>query len=91
MSKMPMWFAVVGFGAALILVFYAFFSTANPSAPQLDPLVYIILCPPSLGLMATEHLHTLGRIVVSVFIVLANSCVYGAVGLGLELLKKKPL
>jgi hypothetical protein len=55
---------------ALSLTRYAYYSNLHQDAPRLSDLVYLLLCPPSIGLMATENASVPGQ----AFIVTVVGC-----------------
>lgn len=72
-------FAAAGFVVGLGLCRYAFYLTSHHQIG--NPLVFIILCPPSIGAIALDNAGVLGGIVGWVFISMANAGLYFLLGL----------
>lgn len=86
--KCALWFAAVGFGIAILLTGLAYYQNSHNTYYGLDGL-YLVLFPPSVGLMATERAGILGQIVVVVIVSIQNAVLYGLVGLGIGKLRTK--
>jgi hypothetical protein len=76
--------ALIGMAVALSLTRYAYYSNLHQDAPRLSDLVYLLLCPPSIGLMATENASVPGQAFIVTVVVVLNGVLYGAIGLGLR-------
>src|SRR5438876_7928122 len=81
MNANRLWKVVVlsglaGFIVAGALVTYAFYQTSNRNAMQISPMIYVVFCPPSLGLMAIENASITSRILVILWILFANTFYY---------------
>jgi hypothetical protein len=74
-------FVSLGMIVAGILTWYAYYSNLHPGAPELGWFVYVVLCPPSIGLMATEHATKWGQAIIVLTVVAANGALYGVVSL----------
>ena len=72
MNKTDQRFAFIGMAIAAALTWYAYYSNSHPKAPRLDDLVYIVLFPPSIGLMATERASALSQAFIVTMVIAAN-------------------
>lgn len=86
--KCGVWFAGVGFVIAILLTCLAYYQNSHNVYYGLDR-VYLVLFPPSLGLMATERAGVLMQLVIVVFVSLQNAALYGLVGLAIGKLQAK--
>jgi hypothetical protein len=64
--------ALLGIVVGLALTFYAYYSNSHPQAPKVADWVYLLLFPPSIGLMATENASTFGRAIIIAGVAAAN-------------------
>ena len=71
--------APVGFGVALALVALAYGLNAVHVHYDLD-VVYLILWPVSLGLMATENASVGGQVTIVLILSIMNATIYFAIG-----------
>ena len=72
-------FAAAGFIVGMCLCGYAFYLTSHHQIG--NSLVFIILCPPSVGAMALDNAGVLGGIEGWVFISAVNCGLYSLLGL----------
>ena len=79
MKKTFLWFSLVGMALAGILVRYAYYSNYHRNAPRLDDYAYLVICPPSIFLMATENASTSGQVLIISLVVILNGLLYGMV------------
>jgi hypothetical protein len=57
--------AITGFGIAVILAALAFYETSAPSRDHIvSDLVFVVLCPPSIGAMGLEKTGLIGGLFV---------------------------
>ena len=71
--------ATIGFGVALFLAGLAYSLNAAHVHYDLD-MVYLILWPVSLGLMATENASTANQVLIVLVLSLINAIIYFALG-----------
>ena len=71
--------AAVGFGVALALTALAYSMNTGHVHYDLD-MVYLILWPVSLGLMATENASAVSRVIIVLMLSVINAAIYFAVG-----------
>ena len=64
--------ALLGVVVGLALTSYAYYSNSHPHAPKPNELVYILLFPPSIGLMATENASTTAHVIIVAGVAAAN-------------------
>jgi hypothetical protein len=81
MKKAFLRFSLIGMAVAGILVWFAYFSNHHESAPRLGDLAYIVACPPSIFLMATENASTAAQAFIVSVVIAVNGLLYGAVAL----------
>ena len=81
MKKTFLWFSLVGMAVAGILVQYAYYSNHHRDAPRLDDYAYLVICPPSILLMATESGSTSGQVLGISLVVILNGLLYGIVAM----------
>jgi hypothetical protein len=79
--------AVVGFSVALFLASLAYCLNAAHVRYDLD-IVYLILWPASLGLMATENASAAHQVLIVLTLSLINAVTYFAIGFVAGLLPK---
>jgi hypothetical protein len=72
MHKTDRLFALVGMAVGAALTWYAYYSNSHPQAPKLGDFVYLVLFPPSIGLMATENANKFVEAIVIAAVVAAN-------------------
>jgi len=85
-------FATMGAAVAGALLAYDFLVLVGPDgysrATDFDAMMIFALCPPSIGLMASEHIHGVELFVVLSIIVAGNAALYGlggcVVGVGIS-------
>jgi hypothetical protein len=71
--------ATVGFGVALFLAALGYTLNAAHVDYDLD-MVYLILWPVSLGLMATENASAVNQVLIVLMLSIINAAIYFAVG-----------
>jgi hypothetical protein len=81
MKKTFLRFSLVGVAVAGILVQYAYFSNHHRNAPQMGDYAYLLTCPPSIFLMATENASTAGQVFIISVVIVLNGLLYGTVGM----------
>ncbi len=81
MEKTFLRFAPIGMAVAAALTGYSYYSNLHRNALPLGEFVYLLLCPPSFFLMATENASLPGQIFIVTVVVLLNGCLYGTVAL----------
>jgi hypothetical protein len=81
MKKTFLRFSLIGVAVAGILVQYAYFSNHHRDAPRLDDYVYLLTCPPSIFLMATENASAPGQVFIILLVVVLNGLLYGTVAM----------
>jgi hypothetical protein len=81
LKKCALGFAAAGSVVAVTLGAYAFYLTSHQRIG--NELLFIVLCPPSIGALALDSADVAGGLVGWSFIVVANSVLYGAAGFGL--------
>lgn len=64
-----------------LLTWYAYFSNSHREATKLSEWVYLVLFPPSIGLMVTENATVAGQVIIVSIVVAANGVLYGLVSL----------
>lgn len=79
MNKTDRLGALVGIAVAGLLTSYAYYFNSHRDAPRIDDLVYLVLFPPSIGLMATENASVLGQVFIIAVVVAANGGFYALV------------
>jgi hypothetical protein len=84
MKKTFLRFSLIGMTVAGILVWYAYFSNRHQDAPRLGDLAYLIACPPSICLMATENASAPVQVFIVSVVIALNGLLYGAVALSLR-------
>lgn len=78
-------FAMAGFGLAVLVFALAYLKNLaqgilGNAADGLTQLVFLILCPPSFALMATENATGFGLALVLLEIAILNSTLYAVLG-----------
>jgi hypothetical protein len=84
MKKTFLWFALTGAAVAGALTAYAYHYNGHRYAERLDDSVYLILCPPSIFLMATENGSIPAQVLIATVVVALNGLLYGTVALMLR-------
>lgn len=84
-NRVLVYFALVGFTVACCVFGFAFYlnQRAVPINPPMDELIqYLVLlvCPPSLGLLAADNARGWGLFFAMLVIAVENALVYVAVG-----------
>jgi hypothetical protein len=74
-------FALVGLTVAGLLTWYAYYSSSHREAKKISELVYLVLFPPSIGLMVTENATVAGQVIIVSIVVAANGVLYGLVSM----------
>ena len=79
MNKIDRIGALIGMAVAALLTAYAYYSNSHRGSPRIDELVYLVLFPPSIGLMATENASPLSQAFIVTVVVAANGGFYALV------------
>ena len=69
--------AGIGMVIAGCLTWSAYYSNLHPGATRINEMVYLVLFPPSLGLMATEKASVFEQVTITIFLICANGALYG--------------
>jgi uncharacterized membrane protein YgaE (UPF0421/DUF939 family) len=77
-------FVVIGMAIGGFLAWYAYYSNSHREATRINEFVYLLLFPPSIGLMVTENATVPGQVIIVSIVVLANGALYGLVYLVLR-------
>ena len=77
-KKCTVGFAEVGFSVAVMLGAYVFYLISHQRGG--NELLFIGLCPPSIGAMALDNAGVVGGLVGWLIISVENGALYGAVG-----------
>ena len=83
-NKFAIKLAVSGFVIALALGAYAFYLKTHHMEPKLSMILFLVLCPFSLGSGAFDNFNLLGVIVGWFGIALGNAYLYAVVGRALR-------
>jgi len=79
--------AITGFGIAVILAALAFYETSAPSRDHIvSDLVFVVLCPPSIGAMGLEKTGLIGGLFWWFMFALMNAGLYAIVGWSIGML-----
>jgi len=79
MRKIDRLFVLSGLAVAGFLTWYAYYSNSHREATKINELVYLLLFPPSIGLMVTESATLIGQVIIVSIVVAANGALYGLV------------
>jgi hypothetical protein len=71
--------ALIGIFVGAVLTAYAYYSNSHQSAPKINELVFLVLFPPSIGLMGTENASPLSEAFIVAVVVLSNGGFYALV------------
>ena len=74
-------FAGIGVIVAGFLTWHAYYSNLHREIKHIDELFYIVLFPPSIGLMVTENASRWDQVFIVLVVVLANGALYGIVSI----------
>jgi hypothetical protein len=77
MKRIDCLFAVIGIVVAGFLTWYAYYSNSHREAARISELIYILLFPPSIGLMVTENASAASQALIISVVVAANGAIYG--------------
>jgi hypothetical protein len=80
-AKLMIMFALIGFLIGAALCAYTFYLTSHRQIG--DMVLFLVLCPPSLGALALDNAGVLGGIIGWVLISLANAGLYAGIGFAL--------
>jgi hypothetical protein len=81
MKKIDLLFVLIGMAVAGLLTWYAHYSNSHSEAARLNDFVYLLLFPPSIGLMVTENATVVGQVLIVSIVVAANGALYGLVSI----------
>jgi hypothetical protein len=84
MRKIAGLFVVIGIAIGGFLTWYAYYSNSHREAARINEFVYLLLFPPSIGLMVTENATVPGQVIIVSIVVAANGALYGVVYLALR-------
>jgi FtsH-binding integral membrane protein len=76
MKKIDWLLAGIGLAVASFLTWHAYHANAHRDVAQINEYIYIVLFPPSLGLMATENASKAGQVFIVLTVVSANGFLY---------------
>jgi hypothetical protein len=77
MRRIDHLFVLIGITVAAFLTWYAYYSNSHREVTRINELVYLVLFPPSIGLMVTENASEWGQAVIVSVVVAANGALYG--------------
>ena len=81
MKRIDGLFALLGAAIGGFLTWYAYYCNSHVEAKRVSELAYLILFPPSVGLMVTENASPLGQVTIVFMVVAANAALYGSVSI----------
>jgi len=79
-AKCGLGFGLAGFIVAVVLCAYTFYLTSHQRVG--NELVFLVLCPPSIGALALDNAGVIKGLVGWLWIAVANSALYAAAGFG---------
>jgi hypothetical protein len=74
----------VGVAVGVFLTWYAYYSNSHREATRINEFVYLLLFPPSIGLMVTENASLAGQVIIVFIVVVANGLLYGLASAGIR-------
>ena len=77
----------IGILVAIILTLASYYSNSHPGSTKISDTVFVILFPPSVGLMVTENAGRTEQIMVVVLLVIANGGLYWLISVLVRKLK----
>ncbi len=77
MKRTDYLFFLIGLFVAGFLTWYAYYSNSHREAARISALIYILLFPPSIGLMVTEKASPASQALIISIVVAANGAIYG--------------
>jgi hypothetical protein len=77
MRKIDQFFILIGLVVGGFLTWHSYYSNSHREAAKINELIYILLFPPSLGLMATENASEASQALIISIVVAANGAIYG--------------
>jgi len=77
MKRIDRVLVLVGIAVGASLTWYAYYSNSRVEATRINELVYLLLFPPSIGLMVTENASLSGQVIIVLIVVAANGFLYG--------------
>jgi len=77
MKRIDKFFVLVGIAVGAFLSWYAYYSNSHREVTSINEYVYLVLFPPSIGLMATENASSSGQVFIVLTVVAANGFLYG--------------
>ncbi len=77
MKRIDYLFFLIGSLIAGFLTWHAYYSNSHREAAKISELVYILLFPPSIGLMVTEKASPASQALIISMVVATNGAIYG--------------
>jgi hypothetical protein len=77
MRKIDGLFVLIGIAIGGFLTWYAYYCNSHREAARINEFVYLLLFPPSIGLMVTENATVPGQVLIVSIVVAANGALYG--------------
>jgi len=77
MKKIDQLFALVGIAVGAFLTWYGYYSNSHRAVTRINEFIYLLLFPPSIGLMVTENASLSGQVIIVFIVVAANGFLYG--------------
>ena len=84
MRKIDSLFVATGIAIGGFLTWYAYYCNSHRDATRINEFLYLLLFPPSIGLMVTENATVLGQAIVVSIVIAANGALYGLVSVALR-------
>jgi hypothetical protein len=77
MLKTFLSFGLIGILVAAGLTAYSYHINRTPGLALMSPAMLLIMCPPSIFLVATEHASVSGQVFIIALTLVANGVIYG--------------
>jgi hypothetical protein len=77
MKRIDKFIVLVGIAVGAFLTWYAYYSNSHREVTRINEFVYLVLFPPSIGLLVTENASSSGQVIIVLIVVAANGFLYG--------------
>ncbi len=84
MRKIDGLFVAIGIVIGGFLTWYAYYCNSHREATRISEFLYVLLFPPSIGLMFTENATVLEQTFIVSMVIAANGLLYGTVAVALR-------
>ena len=82
--KIDLLMATIGIVIGSLLTSYTYYANSHQAAPRLDDWIYLVLFPPSLGLMTTENASSFHQAIIISAVIVENGLLYGLASAGIR-------